>query len=220
MDPALIFSPHLDDAVLSCGQFLAGRPDVIVATVFAGVPVEDVQTDYDARSGFAGAHEAMFGRRTEDLVALALLGAMARHLEFTDGQYPDPPGDPGEWRAQIVTGIAREIDVSGANLILGPLGIEHSDHLDVAGAFLTAVAGRSDLNVVLYEELPGRVLWPEQAVGRVRALRRAGLQPSEIFVGTGPLERKITAVRAYKSQAWALPVECLYVPERYWQIRP
>ena len=31
MDPALIVSPHLDDAVLSCGQFLAGRPVVIVA---------------------------------------------------------------------------------------------------------------------------------------------------------------------------------------------
>lgn len=218
MDPALIVSPHLDDAVLSCGQFLAGRPDVIVATVFAGVPAVEVQTDYDARSGFADAHDAMFGRRTEDLVALSLLGAMVRHLEFLDGQYVVV--SPLEKRDVLVDAIRTEIDNAGANLVLGPLGIEHPDHEDVSGAFLTAVAGRSDLNVVLYEELPGRVLWPEKAVGRLRALRRAGLEPSEIFVGTGPMDRKREAVGAYRSQAWALPTECLYVPERYWQIKP
>lgn len=209
----------MDDAVLSCGQFLAGRPDVVVATVFAGIPTTGTLTTFDANSGFSDAHEAMMTRRAEDLVALGSLHAVARHMLFLDGQYDDPV-EPIPRRAALVAAILHEIDVTGATLVLGPVGIEHPDHLDVCGAFLTATHGRRDLNVVLYEELPGRVLWPERAVGQIRGFGRAGLHPSETFIGTGPIEAKRDAVSAYRSQAWALPSECLYVPERYWQIIP
>jgi len=45
----LVVSPHLDDAVLSCGRLLAGRPGSVVATVFAGVPSRPDQcTDWTA----------------------------------------------------------------------------------------------------------------------------------------------------------------------------
>ena len=36
MKPVLVVSPHLDDAVYSAGQFLAGRPGAVVVTMFAG----------------------------------------------------------------------------------------------------------------------------------------------------------------------------------------
>lgn len=40
-DRLLVVSPHLDDAVLSCGCWLASRPGAAVVTVFAGRPVCD-----------------------------------------------------------------------------------------------------------------------------------------------------------------------------------
>jgi hypothetical protein len=53
MRAALVISPHLDDAILSAGQFLVGRPHVTVATVFAGTPpTTDVLTSYDRSCGF------------------------------------------------------------------------------------------------------------------------------------------------------------------------
>jgi hypothetical protein len=34
----VVLSPHLDDAVLSVGRFLAANPGTVVITVFAGIP--------------------------------------------------------------------------------------------------------------------------------------------------------------------------------------
>ena len=54
----LVISPHLDDAVLSCGALLAAHRGAVVATVFAGVPRDPRQrTEWDARSGVADAAE-------------------------------------------------------------------------------------------------------------------------------------------------------------------
>jgi hypothetical protein len=50
----LVVSPHLDDAVLSCGRWLAAHPGTLVVTVFAGVPSNGNRlTDWDARCGFS-----------------------------------------------------------------------------------------------------------------------------------------------------------------------
>ena len=87
----LVISPHLDDAVLSCGALLAAHRGAVVATVFAGVPRDPRQrTEWDARSGFADAAEALAARRAEDAAALAELGAAPRWLDFRDDQYGDP----------------------------------------------------------------------------------------------------------------------------------
>lgn len=53
----VVLSPHLDDAVLSVGRFLAASPGTVAVTVFAGIPNE-------------------IG-----------LGADAIYLDFLDGQY-------------------------------------------------------------------------------------------------------------------------------------
>ena len=85
----LVISPHLDDAVLGCGQWLAAHPGCTVLTLFAGVPQDASRrlTDWDARSGFGSALEAVTARRREDERALGLLQARARWLDFADGQY-------------------------------------------------------------------------------------------------------------------------------------
>src|SRR5436853_287558 len=54
LETMVAISPHLDDAVLSCGQLLAARPGSVVITVFAGMPRDgSQQTDWDRRCGFA-----------------------------------------------------------------------------------------------------------------------------------------------------------------------
>jgi LmbE family N-acetylglucosaminyl deacetylase len=88
MRAALVISPHLDDAILGAGQFIAGRPDCVATTVFAGTPAaQAVLTSYDDKCGFSSAAEATDARRAEDLEALSVLQAKAVHLDFVDSQY-------------------------------------------------------------------------------------------------------------------------------------
>ena len=49
----VVLSPHLDDAVLSVGRFLAASPGTVVITVFAGIPGGLGLTRYDRSCGFA-----------------------------------------------------------------------------------------------------------------------------------------------------------------------
>src|SRR3981081_2429888 len=49
--PALLLSPHWDDAALDCWSLLAGGSELVVVNVFAGVPPP----------GHAGAWEAIAG---------------------------------------------------------------------------------------------------------------------------------------------------------------
>lgn len=96
LDNILVISPHLDDAVLSCGDFLSVHPNAVVVTVFAGTPANadlnaDLLTSWDAASGFSGAAEAMQTRRKEDLSALQMLDAAPHWLDFLDSQYLATP---------------------------------------------------------------------------------------------------------------------------------
>ena len=60
----VVISPHLDDAVFSCGDWLATHPGAIVMTVFAGVPRDGaLHTEWDNRCGFADASHAILARR-------------------------------------------------------------------------------------------------------------------------------------------------------------
>src|SRR4051812_2661178 len=88
----IAISPHLDDAVLSCGGLLAARPGSVVITVFAGMPRDgSQQTDWDRRCGFANAAQAVAVRREEDRLALAALQATPHWLHFVDSQYGESP---------------------------------------------------------------------------------------------------------------------------------
>lgn len=216
MDPLVIASPHFDDAVLSCGQLMAGRPDCVIATVFAHWPVErsGMLTDFDQRSGFASATQAVTERRIEDDLAARVLNASTRRCSFVDDQYRGGAGADVDGIVGALLGIVS--DTNAAQLV-APLGLAHPDHVAVSEAALT-IAHRTSIEVVLYEELPSRVLWPEQACDRLHHLRDRGIGLELSFVGTGPMPRKAQAVGQYRSQAWALDRRCLFVPERYWTV--
>ncbi|WP_203820103.1 PIG-L deacetylase family protein [Paractinoplanes ferrugineus] len=92
-DPIVFVSPHLDDAVLSCGALLKVLADacpVVVATVFTAA--DEPPHTYAAR-GFlrecaAGDASALFdARRQEDLEVLAEIGVGALHLGFPDALF-------------------------------------------------------------------------------------------------------------------------------------
>lgn len=93
----IYLSPHLDDAVLSCGGLIHQqvqhglRP--LVITCFAGVP------DYRQLSAFAAEQHRRWGqpsdavaqRRHEDCAALACLGAEHVHVDYLDCIYRRHP---------------------------------------------------------------------------------------------------------------------------------
>src|SRR5579862_3453531 len=78
LDRIVIVSPHLDDAVLGCANFMAAHPGVVVVTVFAGNPARyptNPMRKWDVQSGFAPGDDVMEARRHEDAAALDGLDA-------------------------------------------------------------------------------------------------------------------------------------------------
>jgi LmbE family N-acetylglucosaminyl deacetylase len=211
---ALVISPHADDAVLSAGQFLSGRPDVIVVTVFAGTPKASLAlTKYDALSGFTNAREALEARRAEDREALALLGAKPVHLNFVDQQYGQTAS-----RKNISKELARQIALFEPELIIGPLGIGHPDHQLVREVLLDA-ALEGGTPLWLYEDLPTRVREPELVPEALEAVRSRQATAILGFCGDGPLADKMSALWAYRSQLPLFPNRHeLLVGERFWHI--
>lgn len=209
MDPLVIVSPHLDDAVLSCGQLMAGRPDTVVVTVFTGTPAHrGASTSYDRNCGFDNAHQAMGRRRQEDAAAMHVLNAVSRHCGFIDHQYaPDKRPE----LCDIADAIAREVIASDAVGILAPAGLGHPDHLLVAAACRLL---DMDLPITVYEELPYRVMHAEQVPGALAEWGIRGGVPE--FIGTGDLATKGAALDCYASQLWALDPHAIRCPERFW----
>lgn len=228
MDPLLIVSPHLDDAVLSVGQVMAGRPEAIVATVFAGTPRRPRQlTTFDQGCGYSSAGQAMRERRQDDTRALAVLAARPVHFGFSDHQYGPREGTGVELAQHIAHRLLGLVDelAPALHVAVGPLGLAHPDHLATADGFRLALESRPDLEGWLYEDLPSRVLWPEQVQPRLDRWADAGWATELDFLGTGPLEAKEAALDHYRSQHGALRAACggtLYpalVPERLHRLR-
>lgn len=200
---------------------MAGRPDCMIVTVAAGLPpIEVPLTTYDRACGFRTADAALTQRRHEDRQAARVVAGTVVHLSHVDSQYGTPLVP-----AYVTVSLLEVLDTSGATMAIGPLGLEHPDHLQVSRSMLAVAQERPDLEVWLYEELPGRVLWPE---GVGPALNRAwshGFTPTLGFIGTGDLSIKLRAIRAYRSQLTALTRQTagtglnpVLVPERFWRL--
>lgn len=212
MRKILIVSPHFDDAVLSAGEHMAGRPDAEVITVFGGFPdkPEKRVTPYDLKCGFKNAEDAVYSRRHENDRATALLKATHIDLDFPDSQY-------GEDSTQEVIAEVLQKFVNGQDYeyIMAPLGLGHPDHLLTTQSVL---ALETDLPIYLWEDLPLRVVEPELVYERLQEL---GITAKVWNANTNreKIAEKIRALSCYASQIGTgiLDPFLLYVPERFYR---
>jgi len=208
----IYLSPHLDDAVFSCGgrialQVRAGMR-VWVVTVCAGSP-EGPLSDYaQALHEYWGLAEtdAPAARREEDRAALARLGAVAVHWDFWDCIYRRAPDgrflypnydalwgpiaeEDGALREELALRMA---ELPSSATLCVPLGAgAHVDHRLVRQA--AEATGRP---LVYYEDYP----YAGEA-GKVEgALGEGDWEPEMVPLDAAALEAKIAAALCYRSQ--------------------
>jgi LmbE family N-acetylglucosaminyl deacetylase len=225
-----VISPHLDDAVLGCGAFLAGRPGATVVTVCAGTPdPADRLTEWDAACGFASAREAVAMRRAEDRSALALLGARPQWLDYLDDQYGGGPA-PARWLADVAHELRCSLRAADTEVVLCPLGLFHRDHERVHAAARLVLAGERHrawyaYEDALYRSIPGLV---QQRLAHLAAhdIVATPVRDAASLASGAAIRAKRQAIRCYASQLRGLdtPGRPGYLdalaPESYWLLSP
>ena len=209
----VVLSPHLDDAVLSVGRFLAASPGAVVVTVFAGIPDGLGLTRYDRSCGFATSREAVLSRHREDRRALDILGADAVHLDFLDGQYHSKRDDD-----EIADALRKTILSLGPATVIGPVGSKHADHRALGRIWPLALRNIADVVAYAYADLPYTIGPSPRAAAEIEAFTRAN-RASPINLPSGDVGLQAQALLAYVSQlrtVWAL--ECLESLEKFWRL--
>ncbi len=193
----LFVSPHLDDAVLACGELIASSERPVVVTVFAGrPPTASPLTRWDADCGFAPGDDVVGARRDEDREALRRLDARPVWLDFLDDQYGVRASED-----DLVAALAAAIERERATTIFFPLGMFHADHLRTSDAVLRVAQRQASLRWHAYEDPLYRRI--EGAVdARAAELGRRGfaLRSEPIAVERDAHTRKREALACYRSQ--------------------
>jgi LmbE family N-acetylglucosaminyl deacetylase len=209
----VVMSPHLDDAVLSCGALLAhlaARHLITVATVFtaAAPPPWSLPARRQLRALGGVDAEAFFAqRRAEDRDVLAGIGVAAVHLGFRDAlfrrgrrgpAYPTFRFDAARGRvascdarlaAEVSARVGEITRASEAGVVFAPLGIgRHVDHL------ITRRAARElgrPIRTVYYSDFPySQTAGPEPGF-----VQRAGLVPHPWLSGRAENASRIAGYR-------------------------
>lgn len=222
----LAVSPHLDDAVLSAGATLAALTEaghrVVVCTVFAGDPPVPLTPAAEAFHRHCGLDmDAVNMRRHEDRAALQLLSCEALHLEFPDGIYrridgkplshrpgalfePNAPDEP-ELRSEVRATLVGLLEYLNPPLILTCAAIgHHIDHRLTRDSVVSACHA-TDRSPLLWVDLP-------YAIGE--SFRRATIDTTLIELDNRHLDKKLLAVRKYRSQ-----LRVLFPDELNWPAR-
>ena len=217
-----IVSPHFDDAVFSCGALLAAHPDTAVCTVFAAPPEHEMHTEWDEKSGFTNASEAIRERTLEDNRALEVLDAIPLRMPFRDSQYSDSPSI-----SKMAAALEETIYRTTANTLLMPLGLYHDDHVRVFEACCEILPRLSHLAWFGYEEAIHRRT-PGVVQARLADLAQRGMVATPAHPSAGhtiDIQRrsqlKREAVNAYASQLRAFGAgnyDDIFATERYWQL--
>lgn len=216
MPRIVVVSPHLDDAVLSCGALLGARPGSTVVTVYTGMPdAAHVLTDWDRRCGFGSAAEAMRERRREDARAMALVRGRGRALGFLDSQYA---ACADACLPALTEALMRTLAELRPDAVAIPLGLLHADHVRVSDAGLMVRDAWRGPAWLAYEDVPYRCL-PGIVQARFARLHGRGViaAPADLALDT---RAKPRAVAAYASQLKGLqraPAD-LGREERYWHL--
>jgi LmbE family N-acetylglucosaminyl deacetylase len=221
----VIVSPHLDDAVLGCGRFMAAHPGTTVVTVYAGAPdrYPDPMTHWDTLAGFAAGDDVLAARRAEDAAALGVLGATPRWLDFVEHQYLPRAAWVGP--DATVDGLEAALRELAPTAVFLPFGLANPDHGATHEAGLLVRERFPEPAWFCYEDtgykhIPGLLAW------RVPRLFRAGLWPTPVALrADDPDDRKRAALDRYPSQWRALDADWrlapkLVAPEQLWRLAP
>jgi LmbE family N-acetylglucosaminyl deacetylase len=213
--PALLLSPHLDDAVLGCWSLLTSDRDVQVVNVFAGVPPSGFVSEWDRKCGAASSAEQVCQRRAEDAQVLTPLVGPPANLPFLDMQYARRDGNRVTMSAldRAVAQIAPAV-----SLVYAPaaLGEGHVDHRLVRA--YARVVPRAGIPIRLYADLPyaARPAWPDwvrigRPPGRGDRSLPAGLRHADgidvVNLGDDEVHGKLEALQRYGTQFTALDEE-------------
>ncbi len=178
--PILVLSPHLDDAVLSCGGLLAQHQNALVITAFSADPPHE-------RPPLLSKLAMPSLRRDEDAKAMMRVGAQRQYLDIPDAidrrnlagerLYPRLAGlfgvvarEDAPLRDQITQAVT---PLAEGRLLLVPMAVgAHVDHQ------LCAHAGRklqsAGHDVLFYEDAPYVYPNPGKAVQGDSVMRAAG----------------------------------------------
>ncbi len=212
----IYLSPHLDDAVFSCGGRIRREVDngltVLVATVAtADAPAapSPLAERFHHRAGLAP--PATPERRAEDRAAAAELGAELLHLGLADAVYRHHPRSGAPLYPSLASLLRRPHPADTAfdaalteavaalperGLLLAPLAIGgHVDHRLTRRAAEAAAAESGRLE--LWEDFPYLLRWPGR--GRRRP-RGAGWRPYLATLPPAALAARCRAMAAYGSQ--------------------
>jgi hypothetical protein len=161
--PAVLLSPHLDDAVIDCWSILRGADPVKVVNVFGGLPRPGSLAYYDRLAGAGDSADHVRHRIAEDRAALALAGRSPHNLGFLPRPHRRARPEPSF--GQLDAALAAEVD--GAALVYAPaaLGSSHPDHELVRDYALGL--GEAGVPVRLYADLPYCAVygWPAWVTG-------------------------------------------------------
>jgi LmbE family N-acetylglucosaminyl deacetylase len=235
----IYLSPHLDDALLSCGGAIhlhtASGARALVITIFAGEfngelsPFARLQHTY-----WGDPPQPMALRRAEDRAAVTSLDAEARHLEYRDAVYragPDGdwlynqeealwqevhPADPmGQTGTEALADqLAGQLLSKDGATVYAPLGVgQHVDHQIVhAAARLLLEMG---YQVAFYEDFP----YAEKAEALAPIVEAAGAKRwrvEAIPLRAEDLVAKTCALSYYRSQMSILFGGAEAMPNRVW----
>ena len=209
MPVALFISPHLDDAVFSCGGYAATLADAgwttVLVTAFTRsvLPVTGFALACQLDKGLTPEVDYMALRRAEDRAAAAILSfAEVRWLDLLEAPhrgYGAPPELFGpilpsdDVQASLAAHLAALHTALQPELVLAPQGLgNHVDHQQVVTAVLECIPSGK---IAFYRDTPYAIRQPGAApLGTVPA----GTQ--SVVPIDGALDRKILAAQAYRSQ--------------------
>lgn len=208
----IYISPHLDDAVYSCGGLISQQvrkgEKVAVWTLFAGDPTLDQMTPYaqSLHQRWGAGLDAAALRRTEDRTACDLLGAEPRHFHWLDCIYRTIKGAPlvksdeelfspntplqDDLVDEIVATLREQLPPK-AKLVVPLAAGNHIDHRVVRAA-----AEKLVIRPLYYADVPYVMGHPEE-IARLTTAMKPGLTES---LSPDAIQKWITAMAAYKSQ--------------------
>lgn len=201
----VFISPHLDDAILSCGgyiSFLAGKKQkILVITVFSDFgrgPVSLSARQYMWHCGALTIKQFQTKRITEDRLAMETIGADHSHLGFMDAYFRRFYSN----HRQLFSGRINPADkklvgliekkllslIKRSDILYGPIGVGgHVDHIIVSQIVKSLPAEK-------------KMFWLDQPYAA-----DLGVKPQKYKMKNTPLSekdagRKKTAIQAYSSQ--------------------